>query len=325
MTGFSADWLRLREPFDREARAGTWPALALRAHAAGWRAQQPEQPGLSVIDLACGSGANLRALAPQLGGAQCWRLLDHDPALLAALPGAMAEWAGQHGYRFTPGASGEDTAHATVHAVGHIAGPDFSAELVSERADLASGLAGIGWAQARLVTGSALLDLVSAEWLAALVQHASHAGCALAFALSVDGRTEWAPADGDDEAVHALFGQHQRRDKGFGPALGPEALAHTCERLAAAGYTVVQARSDWAIFGDLDGKGAGATAMQSAMVDGMAAAATEQDPASAALVQRWKARRLASLGTSRLTVGHQCLLALPGPGPTADRSPSGAR
>lgn len=36
-----------------------------------------------MLDLASGTGANLRFLAPLLGGEQHWRLVDHDPVLLA--------------------------------------------------------------------------------------------------------------------------------------------------------------------------------------------------------------------------------------------------
>lgn len=291
MSGFSADWLRLREPFDRAARASAAGGLDLLAWAAGWR----PAGALTVLDLGCGSGANLRELAPRLGGEQRWRLVDHDAALLAALPAAMADWAAQTGHRCETLAGG----------VLRLVGAGFDATLTLERRDLAHDLTALGWAEHRLVTGSALLDLVSARWLDDLLARCTGAGCALLFALNVDGRTVWEPADADDAAVHALFAAHQRRDKGFGgAALGPAAIALAHERLRAAGYRVASAPSDWQIGGD-------APTMLSAMIDGMATAAAEQAPEAAPRIAAWRQRRLALAGRTRLCVGHAELIAAP--------------
>lgn len=300
MSGFSADWLALREPFDRQARGDAWPALAPAL--ASWRAGLPHEAPLAVLDLACGTGSSLRALAPRLGGRQRWRLVDHDASLLAALPHAMERWAAAEGYAFHKPASDE--------ATWTIAGTGFHAEFGCERTDLAQDLATLGFDGTQLVTASALLDLVSAPWLEALVQQAAPAGCGLLFALSVDGRTVWTPADAQDEAVHSWFLAHQRRDKGFGPALGPDAVPQAMQLLQATGYACCVAPSDWAI-------GAG-EALQSAMVDGMADAALEQagtegDSSAKKSIAAWRSRRLASVAANTLTVGHLDLLALPEP------------
>ena len=75
MTGFSADWLSLREPADTRARdANLTTELARLA-----RRHVPAR----FIDLACGTGANLRYLAPYVGGDPQWLLIDNDTALLA--------------------------------------------------------------------------------------------------------------------------------------------------------------------------------------------------------------------------------------------------
>ena len=106
-----------------------------------------------------------------------------------------------------------------------IEGAGFSVDLATGQVDLARGLGEIDWGPAQLVTASALLDLVSAVWLTALLRVAGAHGAALLFALSVDGRTTWDPADAGDAEAHRLFALHQRRDKGFdGPALGTAAL-----------------------------------------------------------------------------------------------------
>jgi SAM-dependent methyltransferase len=75
MSGFSADWLALREPFDLRARS---PAV-LGAVAGFFE----RQPSVRVIDLACGTGSTLRALSPRLPPRQSWTLVDNDLNLLA--------------------------------------------------------------------------------------------------------------------------------------------------------------------------------------------------------------------------------------------------
>ena len=297
MTAFSTDWLHLREPFDHVARATSAKAPDLLARLARWRQRSPDQ-ALAVVDLACGHGANLRELVPCLGGAQRWRLVDHDPALLAAVPQALSQWALRHGYRFTCIDRGGE--FQTVDIVG----PDFHAEVVRQRVDLARDLARVDFSAAPLITASALLDLVSASWLQLLVGKAQDARAALLFSLNIDGHTTWDPVDRADERVHRLFSQHQRRDKGFGPALGSAAVSALPE-MACAGYETLQAQTDWFI------DGAQAPEMQLAMVEGMAAAALEQDPAQQGAVLAWKARRRAGIGSSRLRVGHVDIAAVP--------------
>ena len=75
MSGFSAGWLALREPFDLRARS---PAV-LDTVAGFFEQQHP----VRVIDLACGTGSTLRALSPRLPPRQRWTLVDIDPNLLA--------------------------------------------------------------------------------------------------------------------------------------------------------------------------------------------------------------------------------------------------
>jgi hypothetical protein len=75
MSGFSADWLALREPYDLRARN---PAVldAVAAHLEG-------RASIRIVDLACGTGSTLRAVSPRLPARQRWTLTDHDPELLA--------------------------------------------------------------------------------------------------------------------------------------------------------------------------------------------------------------------------------------------------
>ena len=75
MTGFSADWLALREPHD--ARARNADILAAVATFVKGR------PSVRVVDLACGTGSTFRALTWRFPPHQNWRLVDNDVGLLA--------------------------------------------------------------------------------------------------------------------------------------------------------------------------------------------------------------------------------------------------
>lgn len=297
MSGFSNEWLRLREPFDLAAREAASEALALSRTLAGWRQPSPSST-LDVVDLACGNAANLRALAPVLTGAQHWRLLDHDQGLLAAVPQMLDEWARHRGYRLMV------TNVAGRLSQLRIDGPDFSAAVDCQHHDLGRAALPFEIGPHTLVTASALLDLVSDEWLRALIDRATAVDAAMLFALSIDGRIEWQPRDPGDAMVAALFELHQCRDKGFsGPALGPQAVGVTQQRLAKVGYRVASTPSDWHVDGARD------AVMLRAMIDGIADATIQQQPAAQGLVQAWRGRRLTAVGTSRLCVGHVDIVA----------------
>ena len=81
MSGFSAEWLALREPFDSRARN----PLILEAvgNLVGSRSS------VRVADLACGAGSTVRALQSRLPIRQRWDLVDNDPALLAIARNAV--------------------------------------------------------------------------------------------------------------------------------------------------------------------------------------------------------------------------------------------
>lgn len=76
MSGFSPEWLALREPADHasinaEVRRALLGAFAGRS-------------ALKVVDLGCGAGSNLRGLSPWLPAGQSWTLVDYDQRLLDA-------------------------------------------------------------------------------------------------------------------------------------------------------------------------------------------------------------------------------------------------
>jgi hypothetical protein len=157
-----------------------------------------------------------------------------------------------------------------------------------------------------LVTASALLDLVSEDWLSTLISNCQSAGCALLFALSYDGRSTLTPARPEDQAVNERVNQHQRGDKGFGPALGPTAPDAAEAMVAAAGYRWQSAKSDWQI-------GPGEPELQKALIAGWVEAALELDPPARAWLREWQRARQVQIETGELQiqVGHRDLMALP--------------
>jgi len=287
MSGFSAAWLDLREPHDRRARDEN---LTRRL-----RQWCPGEARLQVVDLACGSGANLRYLAPRLGGRQAWLLLDHDPELLAAVPARLARWAAGCGWQCTAAAAGLC-----------ILGRTLDCQVRTQRCDLTTGLQRLPAADCQLVTCSALLDLVSAAWLRTLAAHCRATGAAVLWTLSYDGRLRFSPPRPGDAELRGLVNRHQRRDKGFGPALGPKAAGVARAELGQLGYRTWEAVSDWQI-------GTHQRELQAALLAGCAGAAAEVAPARKPALERWLTRRRAVLkaGRSYLRVGHLDLLGLP--------------
>ena len=155
------------------------------------------------------------------------------------------------------------------------------------------------------VTASALMDLVSANWFDALAEIAVRRRLPLLLALSPDGKRTFAPADEADPAVLAAFRNHQLRDKGFGSALGPDAPSRMKSRLEALGAEVRIAAADWRI-------GRDAPPMLAAMIDGIAAAASEAAPDRRDEVAAWRKRRHDARARASLSmvVGHRDLVAL---------------
>ncbi len=279
---FSADWLSLREPFDRAARS---------AHLAAALADVlPARPRL--IDLGAGTGSLFRWLAPRLARAQAWTLVDADAGLLDEAFFRIATWAEAQGYRVTtPGRA------MLVHT------PQGAWRVEALARDFAAEPQHLPLREHDAVVCSALLDLVSAHWLEAL---ASALTSPFAAFLSVDGRDAWLPRHADDRVIARAFARDMGRDKGFGPALGLRAPSHAQRVFAAYGYRVLSAPSDWIIprVGH---------AMLSTLVTGHAAAAAAACPAMADRINSWRERRLMQIARGRLAlrIGHRDLLALP--------------
>ena len=266
---FDPDWLSLREPVDHRSRAdGLLPLLTRAWRARGWR---------RIVDLGAGAGSNLRYLAPRLPGPQEWVLVDHDAGLLS---------------RAQPPGKG-----VTVRRVVG----DLAREGLEAMSDV------------DLVVGAALLDLTSEVWLRAVVDGCRQRSLGALFTTSYDGTVAWnreeadvGPEEERDRRVRDLVNAHQRRDKGLGGALGPDAAAAAHRLFQEAGMSTWLVPAPWILTsGDAD--------LVDLLVDGWVAAARDQDSTITSWVDAWGAARKREVraGEARVTVGHLDLLALP--------------
>ncbi len=282
---FEGSWLELREPLDHRSRSRELlPPLR-----AWWtnRVHGAER----IVDLASGSGSNLRYLAPRLPAAQRWILVDQDPELLGRVE--VPEVAG-----------------GVLEVI----------EMCRDLRDDPKGLV----RDADLVTGSAFLDLVSREWLEDLVEGCRGSEAGACFAMTYDGDFRWYAdesrrtpmAPPADAPVRDAVNRHQRREKGFGPALGPRAAPEAARLFEDVGYRTWIRPSPWVLGPDEEG-------VVLRLLEGWEGAAVEEAPESAAAVRAWAEKRRAAVrrGSFGLTVGHLDLLALP----DSEREPKGGR
>jgi len=257
--GFSAEWLAARAAWDRPARSPEIEGALVR-----WAGCRPAP--LRVLDLGAGTGNNQRHLAPLLEMQCDWTLVDSDPRLLER---AVAE--------------------AALKADDRITVRTF---------DLSASAIGPLLEDVDLVTASALFDLVSAEWLERFLDAVAARGCAIFAVLTYDGRIDIEGDHAEAENLEALVNEHQHGDKGFGPALGPDAHPALVDGLAARGYRVEEGESDWSLTaGDPGAR---------ELVEGWVSAAGEIAPLDRADIAAWGARLLARPET-RIYVGHRDL------------------
>lgn len=268
MSGFSVDWLDLREKADRRARDRD-----LCARAVHWLQQDHSHAREPVVvDLGAGTGSTLRALEGAGYMPLIWRLVDHDQSLLA-------EARRRHG--------------------GQTRIETFAADL--------SDIASLPLNGARLVTASALFDLVSAGFLQALAQSLQaqtlQGPVGIYSALDYNGLTHWTPVHPLDDAVLRAFNRDQRRDKGFGPALGPAAGEAMQRTFTQAGFQVWSASSPWVLDGD-DGR------LVSALITGIAAAVAGSPGLDAGALEDWVGFRQSQVSFGSCSVGHADTLAV---------------
>ncbi len=269
MSGFSIDWLDLREDADRRARDNDLRERAMRWIEGGRLLDMPPV----VVDLGAGTGSTLRALSRPDQKSLTWRLVDHDHTLLADA----------------------QRRHGDTHRI------DLCVANLSPVGKLP--LEG-----ARLVTASALFDLVSEDFLGELAKllqaQSQQKPVGLYAALNYDGSTHWTPRHPLDDTVLAAFNQDQHKDKGFGPALGPESGEAMLRLFTQAGFTVYSASSPWALNG-------ADQSMVTALITGIAGAVADNPELETSALEDWVQFRQANAESGTCTVGHTDVLALP--------------
>lgn len=285
---FTPDWLALREPADTASRSRRLTQLA------GERLLRRES--IRVLDLAAGTGANLRYLANRLPRHQAWLLADHDRLLLQRAPGAIGAWAEGQGIHVAAPADSDGSLKMSDGATSYA--------VRTTEVDLADSLDPALFSGSDLVTASALLDLVSEPWLRALTRRCREVEAVVLFALSYDGRIECAPNEVEDDRIRNLVNAHQRTNKGFGAALGPAAADAAARLLAEAGYHVEHETSDWML-------GPEHRELQQQLIEAWVEAAAGMAPDQNRIIQNWRVRRLAHVdaGRSQLIVGHEDVVA----------------
>src|SRR5262245_61253661 len=137
-----APWLALREPADLAARSSRLTQIAAEVTTA--------RVPMRALDLATGTGANIRYLMEQLAERQHWVAVDRRENLLATLMAKTSAWGSSRGYdverhdhRFVIRNSRRECVVETCQRdLGALDHPDL-------------------FADRDLITASALLDLVS--------------------------------------------------------------------------------------------------------------------------------------------------------------------
>uniref|UniRef100_A0A9E7ZUK8 Class I SAM-dependent methyltransferase n=1 Tax=Bosea sp. NBC_00436 TaxID=2969620 RepID=A0A9E7ZUK8_9HYPH len=278
MAGFSPEWLALREPADHAAR-NPQVLAAVGSYFA-------DKTSLSVLDLGCGAGSNLRATYAALPDRQHWTLVDHDAELLAFARERLTDWADE----------AREQGEELVLAKG-----DKTITVDTRKVDLNKDLEWVlGW-QPDLVTAAALFDLASKRWIERFVAALASQHLPLYAVLTHDGRETWLPEHPADAGIHAAFTDHQHRDKGFGPAAGPDACEIMAESFRKSGFAVSSGDSNWL----LDAK---RRSLQEALAEGIAAAVGETDRLDARTISEWLAARREAQSAM---IGHQDLWARP--------------
>jgi len=275
VSGFSADWLDLREPADHAARNAELRERVVAAFAG--------KSTFAVVDIGSGAGSNLRGLAPFASQRQRWRLVDNDPALLDAARERLYRWADRTANE-APFTLEKDSRHIGV---------------AFHRVDLSSTIDSALDGDIDLVVSAAFFDLVSAEWIERFADALAARRLPLYSVLTYSGEEARFPAHEADADMLSAFHKHQGGDKGFGAAAGPRANALLHTALTNRGYQVDCAPSPWRL------ERADAQLI-GALDEGVAQAARETGLLSPTRIEDWLSTR-----RERCDVGHWDLFAQP--------------
>jgi SAM-dependent methyltransferase len=278
MSGFSPEWLSLREAADHRSRNEAMARTVAERFA--------DQERIHVVDLGCGTGSNLRCTSRWLENThQAWTLVDYDARLLAAAADKLAAWADR---------AIKDEAGLVLTKGRKTITVEFRQADLTQELDRALGDA------PTLVTASAFFDLCSTSFIETFAKAVAARKAAFYTVLTYNGEQRWTPTHDADAAMAQAFHNHQVTDKGFGASAGPQAPSALQEAFAAAGYTVTEGDSPWRLESPLD------QALIGELVPGFAGAVRETGSVPAASIDAWL--RAARSGAH---VGHTDTLALP--------------
>jgi hypothetical protein len=187
---------------------------------------------------------------------------------------------------------------------------EHSIDVRTEEVDLALGLENIFADSPDLVTAAALFDLVSVDWIERLADALAARRMPLYTTLIYNGEDRGDPTHSLDAAMTAALHVHQHRDKGFGPAAGPDAIDALRKAFDARNYSLRIAPSPWR----LDD---GDSAMLTMLGAGVATAVMETGLVSAHDIAAWRRFHMPEGRWQGVawTVGHADLLAVPKPSP----------
>ena len=269
MSGFSIEWLNLREVSDHRARDKN-----LLKNAVDWLNNLQTKDRV-IVDLGSGTGSTIRCLqrfTTQLPSIQ-WRLVDNDPEVLA-------EAIDRHSN-------------------------DYSVE--SFLVDL-SETQKLPLDSVSMITASALFDLVSENFIQELCQLVKgkndYRPVGLYSALNYDGCIKWTPSHPLDAAILVNFNTDQRRDKGFGPALGPDASDFLQSQFNVTKFQCLSANSPWLL-------DSGDYLITESLINGISEVALQTDGLTNSDVLSWKAFRMKNIRTGSCFLGHTDILVLP--------------
>ena len=228
-----------------------------------------------IVDLGSGTGSTIRGLQryTTLTPSIQWRLVDNDSGLLAEAIHRHSE--------------------------------EYSIE--SFLVDL-SETQKLPLKSVSLITASALLDLVSDNFIRDLCQlikeKNEYRPVGFYSALNYDGCIKWTPFHPLDASILMNFNADQRRDKGFGPALGPDATDFLTRQFHSTKFQCLSAKSPWLL-------GSSDYLLTESLINGISGVAIQTDGLTNSDIQDWKTFRMKNVRTGTCYLGHTDILVLP--------------
>lgn len=199
MSDSLADWLAVREAADVAARSAALTAQLARA--------LPAERPLRAIDLAAGTGSNIRYLTSRLPQPIEWLAVDRDPELLARVPSGVRTQTSE----LAP-------LDAGLFAGRHLVTASALLDLVSRP-----------WMEQLVARCSA-----------------SRASVLFALTYDGRSTCQPREPE-DEAIRELFNAHQRSNDKGFGAAAGPDAADFMADSLLAVGYEVAFETSDWSL------------------------------------------------------------------------------